>query len=434
MTLLSLQAQGIVPFRTLDLDFGTRTNLITGDNGLGKSLILDLAFFQLTSSWPAKPVHPLAVPGALPAKITAEVVGESSGPIHRSVRYVQDSQRWSWERARPPMTALVIYARADGGFSIWDPARNYFRAPLEDADFPSEIPAPGSIESPRAYLMTQRDAWDGLQGDDGAILCNGLVRDWVSWQRENRPEFELLSAVLRRLSPDPTELLQPGEPIALNPDDDRDYPTLQSPYGPLPAVHASEAIRRIAALAYLLVWTWTRHQRAAKARGWKEPFRRMVILVDELEAHLHPKWQRTILPALQEVVRSLHNDARVQLIGVTHSPLLLASMEPLFDATQDRLFTIEPNHAKDSAEVRSIPFLRHGSADAWLVSDVFDLPSTLSIAAEDAIAHAEAWMDSENRSSDEREAIETRLKQVLAETDDFWLRWRHDIHAGHGAR
>ena len=46
-----------------------------------------------------------------------------------------------------------------------------------------------------------------------------------------------------------------------------------------------------------------------------------IVLVDELDLHLHPKWQRDIVPMLSKVF------PRVQFIVTTHSPHVLQSME-----------------------------------------------------------------------------------------------------------
>jgi predicted ATPase len=46
-----------------------------------------------------------------------------------------------------------------------------------------------------------------------------------------------------------------------------------------------------------------------------------VVLIDEVDAHLHPKWQRDILPALRKVFPN------IQFIVTTHSPLVLSEIE-----------------------------------------------------------------------------------------------------------
>ncbi|GMV28067.1 MAG: hypothetical protein AMXMBFR59_01920 [Rhodanobacteraceae bacterium] len=415
MSLAKLTATGLAPIDPLSVDFGERVNLVTGDNGLGKSLILDLAFWQLTNSWPGQePLRP-----ANSAVVTSVVAGESSSGVMRTASYSPSEQRWVWSKERPPMSALVIYARANGGFSVWDPARNYYRDSLD----------PEVGEAPRAYLMSQSEVWHGLPGPrDGQSLCNGLIRDWVSWQRERRPEFDVLARLLQSLSPSPDEPLVAGEPRRLSPDDVRDYPTLRTSYAEIPAHLCSEAVKRVLGLAYLIAWTWTEHQNAARLRGWSEPFRRLVVLVDEIEAHLHPRWQRTILPSLLAAIRGLNPDSRVQLIGVTHAPLLLASMEPEFDEERDRLFVIDLVRDDGQVQVRlqATPFERKGDATAWLTSDVFDLPAAVSLPAQLAREKAAKIMAPQARPTiEDYQSVDRELRAVSAPSDVFLLRWRH---------
>ena len=50
-----------------ELEFGKRLNLITGDNGLGKSFLMDVAWWSMTRKWPAE-INPQLTSGkkALP--------------------------------------------------------------------------------------------------------------------------------------------------------------------------------------------------------------------------------------------------------------------------------------------------------------------------------------------------------------------------------
>ena len=52
--LKSLRLTNVGPAPTMDLEFGARLNLLTGDNGLGKSFLLDIAWWSLTRKWPAE--------------------------------------------------------------------------------------------------------------------------------------------------------------------------------------------------------------------------------------------------------------------------------------------------------------------------------------------------------------------------------------------
>ena len=96
------------------------------------------------------------------------------------------------------------------------------------------------------------------------------------------------------LSPSGEEKLVPGKLTRISLDDARDMPTLRMPYGQeVPVLHASSGMRRIISLAYFLVWCWEEHLKARDLTG-EEPESRAVFLIDEAEAHLHPKWQLII--------------------------------------------------------------------------------------------------------------------------------------------
>ncbi|XVN14432.1 AAA family ATPase [Pseudomonas corrugata] len=56
-----LHMKNVGPAPELEVNWAPRINLITGDNGLGKSFLLDLAWWALTRTWantPALPVNP----------------------------------------------------------------------------------------------------------------------------------------------------------------------------------------------------------------------------------------------------------------------------------------------------------------------------------------------------------------------------------------
>jgi hypothetical protein len=218
------------------------------------------------------------------------------------------------------MPGLVVYAGADGDFAVWDPARNYWRETASGQVVPSE--------QPRAYQFARQSIERGLY-EDGRVLCNGIVDDWKSWYYQQAsqtpPLFALLARVIDRLS-HPGESMRAGKPRRVFVDDAREFPTLDMPYGSVPYPHFSAGVARVMRLAYLLVWAWYEHTQAAALRG-EEPTDCFILLIDEVEAHLHPKWQRVILPALIQVVEGLSGSLRVQAITATHSPMVLASLK-----------------------------------------------------------------------------------------------------------
>ena len=46
-----LTLNGVGPAQKLVIDFKPRLNFLTGDNGLGKSFVLDIAWWALTRTW-----------------------------------------------------------------------------------------------------------------------------------------------------------------------------------------------------------------------------------------------------------------------------------------------------------------------------------------------------------------------------------------------
>ena len=56
--LSKLNLRGIGSVRNIEIEFGDRLNILTGDNGLGKSFLLDVIWFALTDNWIGLPALP----------------------------------------------------------------------------------------------------------------------------------------------------------------------------------------------------------------------------------------------------------------------------------------------------------------------------------------------------------------------------------------
>lgn len=391
-----------------------RLNIITGDNGLGKSFLLDIAWWALTRTWIGFPA--IQRRRDEQAWIEFSFQGKSKQNRYRS-EYDRSLQAWTGRQGRPANPGLVLYASVDGSFGVWDPARNYWRKK-------------GGIDvqdRPNSYIFRPSEVWDGLAADNGTTLCNGLIRDWASWQRERGHAFELLKAALAAMSPSADEPLVPGALTRISLDDVRDMPTLRMPYGSeVAVVHASAGIRRITALVYLLVWAWQEHCRAAELIG-EDQTTQVIFLIDEIDTHLHPRWQRLVLRSLIEVVGELmtNSNADVQILAATHSPLVLASVEPLFDDAQDALWHLKLDNEQVSLVQEA--WAKQGDVLGWLVSDTFGLRQARSAEAEEAVEAAEAFMRGElsllPKGLKSRAAIHQRLSELLPGHDPFWPRW-----------
>lgn len=418
LTHLSLHNVGPAP--QLELEFAPRLNLLTGDNGLGKSFLLDIAWWALTRRWPNE-INPRLTSGrrALPAQDGPAQIGFSFTSKVKSEHYVSQylprEQAWKGRPGRPANPGLVFYAMSDGSFAVWDPARNYWRT-QGDVDVQERVPA---------YVFNPTEVWDGLTDPSGKHLCLGLVLDWASWQKENSKAFATLQQVLALLSPSEQEKLVPGELTRISLDDARDIPTIRMPYGQdVPVLHASAGIRRILSLAYVLVWAWEEHCKAAKLLQ-EPPSEQLVLLIDEVESHLHPQWQRRIVPALLAVAKTLlhQSDAQLQLIAATHSPLVMASSEPEFKAESDAWWDLDIEQKQVVLTRR--PFEKHGDAEGWLLSEAFDLPSTRPLEYETLVQTAAALLNTAEPDRHQIKALNQQLLQALSPTDDFLFNWRY---------
>lgn len=403
--LIDLHMKDVGPADEMSIAFKPRMNFITGDNGLGKSFLLDVAWWALTRTW----ARGLIVPHRPPSepRLSYSYTKTTSDPFRYTSTYDREAEHWSVKQGRPPIPGMVLYAQVDGGFSVWDPVRNSWKSKNDDHN----------RDRPPAYFFDPRQVWYG------SPLCEGLIRDWASWQREDGEAFAQLTQVLAALSPG--RPIRPGPLRRVFVTDPKDYPTIQMPYGrEEPVVHASAGMQRIIALAYLLVWAWQEHERIRGVTGTPAA-REIIFLIDEIESHLHPQWQRRIVPALLDVMTALTGQANIpiQLITVTHSPLVLASAEPAFDPDRDAIWMLDLDADHDVALTEYAGRPRLGGAENWLTSDVFDLSATTSVDAERAMDRADALIDSPDPAPADIEAADAELKRTLGDIDPYWVEW-----------
>ena len=413
-----LEIQGVGAAKKLCFEPAERLSLITGDNGLGKTFLLECAWWALTGQWANLPAYPTQTASEDEPVITFKISGDSESDTE-SISYDWQLQRWNEIKNRSTIPGLLIYARVDGSFAVWDTAKQYLSSSSRVRNIDKK---------PLPFVFTKDELWNGQKDENGNTFINGLLQDWIQWQsRPDKYPFNTLVKVLERLSP-PEEgdlgILKPGEPVRL-PYDAREIPTIEHPYGTVPIIHASAGVQRIITMAYLIVWAYEEHKIQSKLIR-REPQKRMVILVDELEAHLHPQWQRAILPALLDVRDDLASDLQVQIMVATHSPLVMASVEPRFDERVDKLFSLEfvkSDLLGNEVQIEELPFIRQGVVDSWLMSDVFKLRHARSLEAEKAIEAAKGLQLSDNPNSEDVARVSNDLAKYLSEDDRFWPRW-----------
>jgi predicted ATP-binding protein involved in virulence len=103
-------------------------------------------------------------------------------------------------------------------------------------------------------------------------------------------------------------------------------------------------------------------------RKWPQITAEGIVLIDEVDAHLHPSWQRSIGAHLQRVF------PRVQFIVSSHSPFVAQA------ASEKGIFVLRPTGDGGAVEVTSpVDSVRGWRADAILTSDLFGLDDTVDL-------------------------------------------------------
>ena len=72
-----------------------------------------------------------------------------------------------------------------------------------------------------------------------------------------------------------------------------------------------------------LSWIWALCLKMARHYGWKNGWENEpgILLIDEIENHLHPTWQRRVIPTL------LDHFPKLQIFATTHSPFVVAGLK-----------------------------------------------------------------------------------------------------------
>ena len=149
-----------------------------------------------------------------------------------------------------------------------------------------------------------------------------------------------------------------------------------------------------------------------------------VVLIDEVDTHLHPTWQRRIGPMLQRVFPN------VQFIVTTHSPFVAQS------ASEGGLFVLAPAPDRSITVVQPVASVKGWRADALLTSPLFGLSDTVDLDTEQRAAEYhdlasrrafETLSDADQKRLDE---LETELSHTLVSPGetvaDFERRQRAD--------
>jgi predicted ATP-dependent endonuclease of OLD family len=177
-----------------------------------------------------------------------------------------------------------------------------------------------------------------------------------------------------------------------------------TPYGEVPITELSDGYRSVAAWSANLIMHMLK-----EFRDLRDPLKGSgVVIVDEIDVHLHPGAQRKVINRLKEIFPN------IQFIISSHSPFVAQSLEG------DEIFTLKQIERETVARQLDISF-RGWRADQVLTSDVFGLNSSRDEKTEQDLKRYEELVSrvaNKNTSAEidnELKNLRLRLNEVLPE-------------------
>lgn len=154
----------------------------------------------------------------------------------------------------------------------------------------------------------------------------------------------------------------------------------------------------------LLGWIGILIQRMYEVFGQdSDPTKRYaLVLMDEIDAHMHPLWQRILVDHLKEIFPD------VQFIATTHSPLVIGGMP----ARQVIRFGKDKSGKPVLLPVP--PDATLGYSDQVLTSMLFDLPTSLDHTTAKKSKRYDELVQKGTLNSDEKELYETLKQDLIA--------------------
>ncbi|MFO0615190.1 MAG: AAA family ATPase [Polyangiaceae bacterium] len=95
-----------------------------------------------------------------------------------------------------------------------------------------------------------------------------------------------------------------------------------------------------------------------------------IVLLDEMDEHLHPRWQRTLVPTLRRLL------PHVQFVATTHSPLALVNTRA------GELWGVHTRNTVAELSTEPLGAAEGRTPDELLLGDWFGLESTLDLHSE----------------------------------------------------
>jgi AAA domain, putative AbiEii toxin, Type IV TA system/AAA domain len=305
MPMRDLHVTNIGPFDDMTFEFDEHINVFVGPNSSGKSTALMTLANIVT--------YPFTLPGRLrktaPAAFTVHIVGRDGQPQELTGALPLDQEtlayhsRWATILTTLGYSAFVPALRQNTGFRSSGPRAE---SPwLEMSQLPEELLLRRSLLPTDATLIRAEEVLERMvEFADRAV-------------RRNDPAMRRLLTQIASIA---SEILDgfPVEFWRIAEDCDGVFPQFRTLDGDIAFDVFSQGTQSVLQwLAYVLI-SYARYygypSNLAEQPG--------IMIIDEIDAHLHPTAQQRILPTLR------HHFPQMQIFCSTHSPLMLVDLQP----------------------------------------------------------------------------------------------------------
>ena len=329
MPITGLSFSNVGPFDEITFEFDQQVNVFTGPNNSGKSTVLWVLAELL--------VYPFTMPAKLPRSdnsawrlsyLSASGVESVEGdlpttrekmlPVYEVVGHTcfVPAQRHGTDfRSTGPTAGLDIEPSIDE--ELDQSARQQpeiFRqlGPEAIRDFFESMRASPGRDFRRRRNLTLSDT--SLISNE-AMIQKIIDLDYASYRRQ-RPEMRAIVETVASLASEITD----GFPIkfgGVEEDENGLFPLFGTPDGDLPLNVLSQGTQSIIQCLAHFLFGYAEYYDFPPDLEEKPG----ILIIDEIDAHLHPSWQRRIIPTLTRHFPNL------QIFCSTHSPLMLAGLK-----------------------------------------------------------------------------------------------------------
>ncbi|XKF16601.1 AAA family ATPase [Halomonas sp. BLK-85] len=438
MKLSKLRIKNFRCFPDVEVDLNEKLTVFIAENGQGKSTVLDAIRIGL---WPFVSSFDLArsafnPPGNAIAISDVRLVRLSDGDMARQlpteVALTGDFGMGSsdtWIRYRDS-EAKATKTKDDGDTSKMKNWSAAVQTQIRNPDKPTlDLPVFGYYGTGRLWaqkrLIEKQKGKDDTQDPDFYIRTFGYVncldpassykhfKEWFIWayeslreqqinKLEGRANEEELSAAQGRV-----RVVQQAIDIFLKPitgwhtleysiSREKSLILHHEDQGTLDVEQLSDGIRSVLAMVGDIAYRCIKLNPHMGVNAARETIG--VVMIDEVDMHLHPRWQQVVLGQLQEAF------PQIQFIVTTHSPQVLTTVARGF------IRVLKASENGISVEVPSFSPLAHESGDA--LAQIMGTQREPELPLQEDVRAFEQWVRAGEETSSEAQEIRGRLEQA----------------------